>query len=168
MGAHQLHLWSKRYDAISPNWIQHFKFVQSLRELLVLSLFVKELLQGIWSLRQYPASVPLPWSLSLNATGTGQDTMVDKVMLSKWFCSQVNLKLVSVVSDLRVPCHKQNSFSFWGLCPRRLNINSFTGHSTSDFWMEKELEKKKRSEKLKKINRQLICVNNQPVKKNKK
>ena len=38
----------------------------------------------------------------------GQDTMVYKIMLSKRFCSQVNLKLAFVVSDLQVPCIQQN------------------------------------------------------------
>ena len=42
----------------------------------------------------------LYFDLSLDAIGAGQDAMDYKIMLTRLFCSQVNLKPVFVVSDL--------------------------------------------------------------------
>ena len=57
--------------------------------------------------------LPLYLDLPLAVFGAGQDTMVYKIMLSKWFCSLVNLKPAFVVLDLSVPCHQQNCCGVW-------------------------------------------------------
>ena len=63
-GAHQLHLWSKRYVVISPNGLQLYKSCSGLCNPWE-SHHLKQLLQGTWSLLQCPTSVLLPLSLSL-------------------------------------------------------------------------------------------------------
>ena len=44
--------------------------------------------------------------LPLDSSAVGQDIMVYKFMLSRYFCSKVNLKPSFVVSDLQVPSAK--------------------------------------------------------------
>ena len=56
--------------------------------------------------------------ISLDAISSGQDAMVNKIMLNRWIRSQVNLKPAFVVSALQVPCHQQICFDFWGLAPK--------------------------------------------------
>lgn len=107
--------------------------MQSFRELLILSHYMKQLLQGFWSLLQYLASqVPLYLNLSLDAIGAGQTTIVYKIPLSKYFCSAENLETAFVVSDVQVPCQQQNCC---GSPQNPHNIHSFTEHSASDFLM---------------------------------
>ena len=54
----------------------------------------------------------------LDDIGTGQDTLIYKIMSSGRFCSQVNLKPAFEVSDLQVPTHQEICFGFWELRPR--------------------------------------------------
>ena len=83
--------------------------------------------------------------LSLDSIAAGQDIMVYKFMLSRCFCSKVNLKPSFVVSDLQVPSSKL-------LCRILLTLSAFKIRIPN--------RHKLKEKRCRKIMSPLICVNN--------
>ena len=111
-------IWFKRYVVISPNWFQLCKLqwlVQSLREPLVWSHHLKQLLKGTWSLLQCPTSVFLPLSLSgchcLSSVWSSPHWSPSNTLCR--FCRDFLLELLApALPQLEHLCHRQTGNIF--------------------------------------------------------
>ena len=133
-------LWSKRYVVMSPNWPPLCRSCSGLFNPLENFWFgvitwnnCSKVFEGSYT----TMLLPLYFDLPLEVIDARQDTMVYEFMLSRLFCSQVNL-WCQIPGCLAI---NKTAVASGGCAPRPPYINSFKEHSTADFKIDINLKK---------------------------